>query len=350
MSEKKDLTELPIRRQNILNSSYVVAQANEEIGLRGVSFQNETYVTKKAVCDFYDVSERTLEDCIQTNGDELSRNGYVTLRGSDLRRFAAEFEKTTGETLSKTIPKLGIFSFRAFLNVGMLLKGSERAAEVRCKLLDIAISEVDKRTSGSSLYVNRRERDFIPRAAKEIGYRKRFTDALRDYVDAGPFKYAVFTNKIYQSIFREKAREYRELLSLPENIDIRHSLYSSVLLVVSVYENGLANLFERESQRKGRKLSYREADDCFSIFEQDCVLMPMIEDAREKMASRDYAFRQVFHDKLAEYLREVSPEEYEALLGEQSVDLHEESRRIPKEMFEAGLDGARESMLRLKAS
>ena len=47
---------------------------------------------------------------------------------------------------------------------------------------------------------------------------------------------------------------------------------------------------------------------------------PIIEDARTKMASRDFALRDVYHDNIAEYLKAVSPEEYEKFIGSQSVD------------------------------
>jgi hypothetical protein len=38
------------------------------------------------------------------------------------------------------------------------------------------------------------------------------------------------------------------------------------------------------------------------------------------MASRDFALRDVYHDNIAEYLKAVSPEEYEKFIGSQSVD------------------------------
>ena len=47
---------------------------------------------------------------------------------------------------------------------------------------------------------------------------------------------------------------------------------------------------------------------------------PILEDARTKMASRDFALRDVYHDNIAEYLRAVSPEEYDKFIGSQSVD------------------------------
>ena len=53
---------------------------------------------------------------------------------------------------------------------------------------------------------------------------------------------------------------------------------------------------------------------------QLAIVKPILEDARTKMASRDFALRDVYHDNIAEYLKAVSPEEYEKFIGSQSVD------------------------------
>ena len=47
---------------------------------------------------------------------------------------------------------------------------------------------------------------------------------------------------------------------------------------------------------------------------------PYLNDARTKMASRDYSFRDAYHGNIAEYLKAVSPEEYERFIGDQSID------------------------------
>ena len=43
-------------------------------------------------------------------------------------------------------------------------------------------------------------------------------------------------------------------------------------------------------------------------------------DARTKMASRDYSFREAYHVNIAEYLKAVTPEEFERFIGNQSID------------------------------
>ena len=47
----------------------------------------------------------------------------------------------------------------------------------------------------------------------------RFTFALDNYVNMGPVKYGMYTNKIYKNIFREKADEYKKVLRLKKVIE-----------------------------------------------------------------------------------------------------------------------------------
>jgi hypothetical protein len=39
------------------------------------------------------------------------------------------------------------------------------------------------------------------------------------------------------------------------------------------------------------------------------------------MASRDFGFRDAYHGNIEEYLRAVSPEEYERFIGNKSIDI-----------------------------
>ena len=38
------------------------------------------------------------------------------------------------------------------------------------------------------------------------------------------------------------------------------------------------------------------------------------------MASRDYSFRDAYHGNIAEYLKAVTPEEFERFIGNKSID------------------------------
>ena len=61
-------------------------------------------------------------------------------------------------------------------------------------------------------------------------------------------------------------------------------------------------------------------------------MTPFLYDARQKMASRDFGLRDIYHDNIAEYLRALSPEEFDRFIGSESIDLeklldNDENRR-----------------------
>ena len=232
---------------------------------------------------------------------------------------------------------LGVFDFKAFLNIAMLLPESENARILRQLLLDIVIDLINQKTGGGTKYINQRDRDFIGAYLQEENYRREFTDALRDYVDMGNAKYAIFTDMIYQSIFKEKSREYREILRLQKNDKVRDTLYSEVLEIVSSYECGLAVMIKEQSEAVGHKLSNWEVNDVFHAFELLPHWKPLIFSARTKMASRDLALRDAFHKQLNDYIKPLEREEYERFLGnegDQIEKLMQENQDVLKRLKE----------------
>jgi hypothetical protein len=208
------------------------------------------------------------------------------------------------------------------MNVALLTE-SDKARTLRSIVLDIVLDTINKRTGGSTKYINQRDEDFILSYYKEESYRKEFTDSLSNYIAMGNAKYAIYTNKIYQSIFKEHATEYRQILKLSEKDNVRETMYSEVLDLISSYEFGLAKLIEERYHKLGRKLTSFELDNLFLAFEQLPLWVPLIEKARRKMASRDLAFRDVLHQQLEEYIGAVPAEDFERFLGEKSKELAE---------------------------
>ena len=203
----------------------------------------------------------------------------------------------------------------------MLLTDSEKARELRSVILDIVIDTINKRTGGSTKYINQRDEDFIGNLLRGEDYRKEFTDALRDYVDMGNFKYMVYTDKVYSSIFKENAAEYRRILKLEKDENVRHTMYSEVLDIISSYETGFAEQLRKEYERLGRLLSSSETDKLFSEFEKQRLWEPLREKARNKMASRDLCFRDALHKNLEEYISSVPQADFERFLGDKSMEL-----------------------------
>ena len=134
------------------------------------------------------------------------------------------------------------------------------------------------------------------------------------------FKYAQITDLIYQSVFRENAKEYRAILKLEHKDNPRHTMYAEVLLVISSFENGLGYEIEQKYADLGRMLSIEEVSTMIDNLAAHPSQAPYLYDARIKMASRDFGFRDAYHGNIAEYLKAVTPEEFERFIGSQSVD------------------------------
>lgn len=319
----KDLTESLHDRQNILNNRYALQKAEQHLALGGVQFNGAAVFTKQQVMELFEISERTIERYLSSHADELKNNGYQILRGSKLREFKVLSYGTDIDDGTKT-SVLGVFSFRAILNLGMLLTDSERAKELRSRVLDIVIDVLAERAGGHTKYINQRDQDYLMAAFQEENYRKQFTDALDKYIASNKWKYSRFTNLIYQSIFHENAAEYKKILKLAEKDKIRETMYTEVLTLIASFESGIAHELERQSVSLGRPLTQKEAELLFASFEQHPLFRPLITDARTKMASRDLCFRDALHEKLEAYIKSVPEADFERFLGEKSKSLEEQ--------------------------
>lgn len=206
-----DLTSSPIDRQNVLNNRYALEKIEEHLDLGGLDFEGDMLFTKHQLTEIYEVSDTTVERYIKQHGDELKANGYQLLKGKKLKEFKKLAYGTVTDEGTKT-SVLGVFNFRAMLNFAMLLTESEKAKAVRSRILDIVIDVVAERAGGHTKFINQRDVDYLPSAYREYSYRKVFTDALDQYLEMGKFKYAIYTNKIYQLVFKENAKEYKQIL------------------------------------------------------------------------------------------------------------------------------------------
>lgn len=337
----KDLTTSEIDRQNILNNPYALSEIEKAAGIKGIPFEGTSVVLKEQVAAFFEVQPRTIDNYLARHSEELQRNGYEVLRGKRLKDLKLQIIATFGnetDFITKTTI-LGVFDFRAFLNLAMLMQESERAGLLRKAILDIAIDTINQRTGGGTKYINQRDEEFIQSAFIEENYRKQFTDALKDCVAMGNFKYAVYTDKVYVSIFREKAQEYRKILKLTARDNVRDTFYSEVLDLIASYECGFAELLQDACRSKGRKLNNWEVDALFAKFETQAHWRPLIEKARNKMASRDLAFRDALHLQLRDYITPLQRDEFERFLGEKSKELSErldEAKDVMKRLKERG--------------
>ena len=316
----KDLTISEIERQNVLNNQVAIQNMQQALDIEGMLFEGAYRFTKQMVADYFEISISTVDRYLEQYSDELRHNGYVLIKGKRLKDFKLQFGHIINEATKTTV--LGLFDFRSFLNMGMLITGNDKAKALRSSILDIVISTINEKTGGGTKYINRRDPNYVIAAVVEENYRKNLTSAINECVSGHEtMKYAQITDYIYKAVFKENAKEYREILKLSQKDNVRHTLYSEVLLVISSFENGVGAEIRKQYENKGNeRLAVKEVERIVQDLSESPMQTPYLNDARTKMASRDLGFRDAYHGNIAEYLRAITPEEYERFIGSQSVD------------------------------
>lgn len=335
----KDLTVSRLDRQNILNNDLAVEELQNTVEVKAVLWNEKYYLTKEMIAAYFDVDVRTVERYISNFADELKANGYELLKGKHLQAFIEAYDATfaTDINVGHKIRSISVFDFRAFLNIAMLLSESDKARALRQMMLDVVIDLINRKTGGGTKYINQRDKDFVFSSLQEDNYRRQFTDALRDCVAEDRYKYAHFTDMIYVSIFREKAKEYKKILDLKATDKVRDTFYSEILDIIAAYESGLADGIRKQYEEKGRILSISEVEALFHEFENMALWKPLIQRGRTKMASRDMALRDAFHYQLSEYIQPLEKDEYQKFLGAAGDELErlmEENRDVLKRLKE----------------
>lgn len=318
-----NLTTSQIERQNILNNSLVVQRAEKIFKIPGYYFEDSYYFTNSQIANFFDVDIRTIERIVESHKTELVENGYQTLRGEKLANFKANAFGTDINVGSK-VTQLSISSFRTLLNFSMLLANNDIAKQVRNTLLDIVINVLTEKTGGHVKFINQRDKNYLSTALEEDNARKKFTNTICQYVSGPNFKYAQLTNEIYKVIFKEKASEYKEILNLNKNDNARVTMYSEVLRVIASFELGVAFEIEKKSKSLQQTITSADVIEIIRNLATHPMQRPHLIHAREKMASRDLYFRNAKHEKLEEYIRPISEEDFERFIGEQSKSLAEQ--------------------------
>lgn len=314
----KQLTDSSVDRTNVLNNTYALDTVRDYLGIKGAFFNDELKFTLSQVAGFYEIDRKTVNRYLVSHANELKQNGYEVYSGSQLQSFR-EFARDI-YVPSKT-RSLGVFNFKALINLGLLLKESERARILRSTLLDLVIDVVSAKAGGNTKYINHQDESYMMSLYLGENYRDQFKKALTNYVDDGQYKIPSYTNEIYKSIFRERAQDYKELLSLGKKENVRDTMYAEVITTISMYETGLANEIKKKYDNLGRKMKAGEVKELFKEFEQNPIWIPQLEMVRVKMASRDYGLRNVTHKKLKEYIGPLDNADFERFLGRKSEEL-----------------------------
>lgn len=321
----KDLTNSEVHRKNILNNNLAIEELNRKFNIPGIEHEGVIYFTNSQIANFFNVDLRTIERLIENHKEELQSNDFAVLKGQELTAFKKSITiSATDINVGPKTTNLSISTFRTLLNFAMLLPNSEVAKNMRGVMIDIAMDTIAKKTGGHTKYINQRDKEYLNKAFIEEAERKKFTNALKDYVDVGQYKYAYFTDLLYKSIFKESTREYKKVLSLTSKDKTRATMYSEVLLLIASFERGLAYEIEIKSKELSRKLTKQETVNIFNKYTSHPDKLPLLNDARIKMASRDLGLRDALHIELDEYINPVTHDEFEKFLGEQSKSLEKQ--------------------------
>ena len=112
-----------------------------------LSLPNTEIYTTEMVANYYEVDKNTIEKLVSRNIDELTKNGYCIKTKQNLladkmsvktKRGGFNVLDNEGNIVATGNNKgIATFTKRTVLNVGMLLRDSEIAKEIRSRLLDV---------------------------------------------------------------------------------------------------------------------------------------------------------------------------------------------------------------------
>lgn len=130
MNRENELLENKQKREEVIDRVEVLEQVGELLLL-----SNTEYATKEMVSKYYNIKLKTLESCIEDHEVEIRNNGMKLYRRAEILNLL----KGGIENSTIKVPNRGMILFpkRAILNVGMLLRDSKVAIELRSRLLDI---------------------------------------------------------------------------------------------------------------------------------------------------------------------------------------------------------------------
>ena len=128
----KDLSNSAIDRKNILNNNVAIQEMYNNIGFYGVKFEEKYRFTKQQIARYFEVNVKTVERILEDNKEEFVQSGYEIFSGTRLKKFKETVlqnvpdtnvgditESTENSALISKAPSLGIFTYKAFLNLGM---------------------------------------------------------------------------------------------------------------------------------------------------------------------------------------------------------------------------------------
>lgn len=126
MNENELLTNAKRREENMGR-----VEVLDKVGTL-LSLPNTELYTTEMVANYYKVGIEAIKSLIHDNQSEIQGNGYKVVTGDELSSLKKLCQ------IKSRARSMATFTKRTVLNVGMLLRDSEIAKEVRSRLLDVA--------------------------------------------------------------------------------------------------------------------------------------------------------------------------------------------------------------------
>lgn len=182
-----------------------------------ITLSNSKVLNTKMVAEYYEVGIEAIKSLYNRNKEELESNGARTLRGEDLKKFKGRLQDAT---LLGSASVITIFSIRALLNVGMLLRDSHIAKEVRNQLLNIIEKTPDEIKTQSideekqflmNIMFAKNDAERAIAISEHVEYKNRHIDKLNKQIEENK-PLVDFTNKCLKSDTSILVREMSKLL------------------------------------------------------------------------------------------------------------------------------------------
>lgn len=157
------IVDLNERKQKINEENIHVLERVKDI----LTIGKTDLITVQMCADYFEANERTVSDCINVNKLELEENGLKVYKRKEIIQI---FENTGYPYLEEgfKIPNRGLrlMTKRTLLNIGMLLRDSEIAKELRRRILDV-VHDVENGNGSIETVVN--EIDEEKKLSMELG-------------------------------------------------------------------------------------------------------------------------------------------------------------------------------------
>jgi len=212
------------------------------------------------------------------------------------------------EKTGKVIPKDYILTIDMAKEIAML-ENNELGKKVRKYFIrtEENFKQVMRVALENPKFINQLSKDFKETREETKDYRKDFTDSVKEYVSVK--HYGTYTDMLYQFLFAERAKEYRELLKLVKKDLTRNTMYEEILFVIGSFETGLAGELEKEYKEKGSFLNKQEFIKIFKQFSSTRNWNAYKKRVRRIMSTYDEELRNIKHAKLIDYKKEFTNED-----------------------------------------